>query len=623
MADVRARDAAIRRELGVPPAFDLVAHVRNLARVLLPALVVALIVGGAVYAVRASGTPLYESDIVAEVQSGAQVVVTDANLGQVVAPYVALATDSEVVASIQGQIGNGWTTADVSQHISVTPGTSPSLVFVKATAFSQEESDRLARIVVSTLSDAQARRNADALDRRTKVLSDDIERLNGELARSRGLSSDDEETSVNDPTVQADLDARVEQLRALRSAESGSDRLQLLAAPSGSGEPVAPKPLVESAVVFLVALILAAEILAACRGRFGSRVTDAWARRTAAKFGTSILVQHSATSDIPPNVALTINQRASLGDHVLVLLGDDVPPESLRIPENVASRVSKHRLNTDWWSRIDSHGTAFALVVVSAQSADQREIVECLRALAEVDIVRSLVLVGPAAPEPIIDTITLAAFRRGRDGSATARGVNTAKPSTDSDGAMRNVPRATRHPVPDRAVREPVRDVAVSEPVVPERVEVPWTTPETTDESSVDLLKKNQVRLLDAETVSIPRNELPNHYHPPVAHPPVSASPTTNSAAPNSAFRGGADVDGNEKGEVADVEDAPVAFAGNDDEVGAAAPRVHEEVSSDSSTGRIMLTSKDIAAIRRRRETSRSSPVHPESVGGASESRGS
>ena len=191
MADSSTRDAAIRRELGVPPTFDLVRHARNLARVFFPALVIALLVGGIVYAVRGSATPVYQSDIVAEVQSASQIVVTDANLGQLVAPYVALATDSDVVAAIHDQLNNGWTTADVSSHISVTPGTSPALVFVKATAFSQADADALARIVVATLSDAQARRNADTLDRRTRVLTDDIARLNGDLDAARRESLDE------------------------------------------------------------------------------------------------------------------------------------------------------------------------------------------------------------------------------------------------------------------------------------------------------------------------------------------------------------------------------------------------------------------------------------------------
>ena len=69
MADSSTRDAVIRRELGVPPTFDLVRHARNLARVFFPALVIALLVGGIVYAVRGSATPVYQSDIVAEVQS--------------------------------------------------------------------------------------------------------------------------------------------------------------------------------------------------------------------------------------------------------------------------------------------------------------------------------------------------------------------------------------------------------------------------------------------------------------------------------------------------------------------------------------------------------------------------
>ncbi|WP_141210697.1 hypothetical protein [Rhodococcus sp. OK302] len=388
---------------------------RNLSRVVLPALVIALIVGGFVYMVRGSATPVYESDIVAEVQTGAQVVVTDANLGQMVAPYIALSTDSAVVAEIERKMGNGWAGADVSSHIAVAPGTSPALVFVKATGFSQDESDKLARVVVETLSDAQGQRNAETLDRRTKILTDDIARLNSQLAAARQKSIDNYETAKDDPTVAADLDARLEQLRQLRAAESNSDRLQLLSAPSGTGLPVAPKPFVESAVAFLVVLILVAEILVVCRGRFSSRVTDAWARRTAKKFGASLLVQHSSVAEMPSNVALTLSQRTSLGDHVLVLVGEGVDMNSWDVPEGLQARVSVHALSSNWWSVVDSSGTAFAIVVVSAQDADQSEIASCLRTLAEVDVARSLVLVGPAAPEPVIDFITLSSLR-GRSG---------------------------------------------------------------------------------------------------------------------------------------------------------------------------------------------------------------
>lgn len=578
MADTSTRDAAIRRELGVPPTFDLVGHVRNLARVLFPALVIALAVGGLVYAVRGSATPVYQSDIVAEVQSASQVVVTDANLGQLVAPYVALATDSDVVANIRSQLNNGWTAEDVSSHISVTPGTSPSLVFVKATAFSQDDADTLARTVVVTLSDAQARRNAEALDRRTRVLTDDIARLNGDLDAARQRSLDEDETPTDDPTVKADLDARLEQLRQLRSADSGSDRLQLLSAPSGTGVPVAPKPLVESAVAFLAALILAAEILSACRGRFSSRVTDAWARRTARKYGASLLLQHSLAAEFPSNLALTISQRASLGDHVLVLLGDSISSKSWKVPVNVESKVSRFPLQSDWWSRIDSNGTAFALIVVSAQDVSQPEIVDCLRALAEVDVVRSLVLVGPRAPEPLVDVLTLSVLRRRRRPTDSARHVVE---SNDSNAIVQTPP---DNPGMNHAAPQP-NESPVAE--------------SSGAESNSVVSRKVRASLLDAKTVSIEKKQLPTSV---AARKPSSVVEDHVQ-----------DVDSG----VSEVETSATDAAGADalgvDRPGPDNSREPEDINSDASTERIMLTSKDIAAIRQRRQTARENLARPDS----------
>lgn len=502
MSDVRARDAAIRRELGVPPTFDLVAHVRNLSRVMLPALVIALIAGGAMYLVRGSESPVYESDIVAEVQAGSQVVVSDANLGQLVAPYTALASDSAVVASIQSRMDNGWTASDVSSHIAVTPGTSPALVSVKATGSSQEEADRLARTVVEILSDAQSQRNAETLALRTKALTDDIARLNSQLAAARQESIDNDETPIADPTTSADLDARLEQLRQLRASDSTADRLQLLSAPTGTGLPVAPKPFAEAAVVFLVVLILVAEILVACRGRFSSRVTDAWARRASRKFGASLLVQHTSGADIPSNVALTLSQRASLGDDVLVLVGDGVDTNSWHVPENLQSRIAVHPLKSEWWSKIDSSGTEFAIVLVSARKAEQQDIVDALRALAEVDVTRSLVLVGPAASEPFIELITLSRFRGRGDTSPSVSPRPVVKESV-----------ATILAVPDTS---PYAQTPASGPTPVASVEaVSLATPAPVCQAhSVDLIKSadrsERGKLIDAQTVTIERNRLPS-----------------------------------------------------------------------------------------------------------------
>ncbi len=69
MLEGNIRDAELRRELGVPPAVDLLGHARELARVALPAAVAAAVVALAVFFVRDSGPGVYESTVVVEIRS--------------------------------------------------------------------------------------------------------------------------------------------------------------------------------------------------------------------------------------------------------------------------------------------------------------------------------------------------------------------------------------------------------------------------------------------------------------------------------------------------------------------------------------------------------------------------
>ncbi|MDV8006337.1 hypothetical protein [Rhodococcus sp. IEGM 1318] len=637
MSEVRARDAAIRRELGVPPTFDLVAHVRNLGRVLLPALVLGLLVSGALYMVRGSATPVYESNIVAEVQAGSQVVITDANLGQLVAPYVALATDNAVVADIQAQMGDAWSGVPVSAFMAVTPGTTPSLLFVKATGYSQLEADKLGRVIVKALDDAQSKRNAETLVRRTKTLNDEVARLNTELSDARQESIDNYETPVEDTAVRADLDAKLEQLKQMTTDAGSGDRLELLSAPAGSGLPVAPKPFVESAVAFLAVTILAAEILAACRGRFGTRMTDAWARRAAKKFGTSLLLQHSPTAEMPSNVALTVTQRASLGSHVLVLFGEGVAMDSWVVPEGLRSRISQRSLSSDWWSTVDSNAVDFALVVVSVLDADQKDVTDCLRALAEVDVTRSLILVGPAVSESLIASVRSrlggtgsvgAAPRPRAEGHADSSKKGEGSGQPDTSGAARaaeplgpppaqveldglneraKLSRAARAPSPASldSMDGKMRDIRSRDVGNPE----PWNEaapvgsdrrrPHTVDgqawrrnpadgdgaanlgagvvssSESFEMIDRRARRdLIDSATVTIDRNRLPG---------------AEDNGKPDAAKND----DDSRNVEKDDSDGRGVDVADGDD------------INSEMRTERIMLTTRDISAARERRTASR------------------
>ncbi|MDV6277290.1 hypothetical protein R3Q06_27725, partial [Rhodococcus erythropolis] len=323
--------------------------------------------------------------------------------------------------------------------------------------------------------------------------------------------------------------------------------------------------------------------------RFSSRVTDAWARRTARKYGASLLLQHSEAAEFPSNLVLTICQRASLGDHVLVLSGDGVPSTSWDVPANVRSRVSRYSLKSDWWSRFDSTGTGFALVVVSAQHANQREIVECLRALAEVDVARTLVLVGPSAPEPLLDVLTLEVLRRRR---RPANSVKLAAEPTNS---------ATNSQTPS--------DSAWVKSGAPQLNESSVAVPYGMDTSEL-VSRRDLASLVDAKTVSIAKKNLPKG----------TATPKSSAGGELEEPKIVQDVDVEGVGVEASEVEMSGAETTSTDATGVKASGKADSIDSEASTERIMLTSNDIAEIRKRRQRIRESLRRSDSADGQSES---
>jgi hypothetical protein len=265
-----------------------------------------------VFVVRDSGPGVYESDVVAEIRSSSPVFGGDANLGQLTAPYVALPSDSEVVATIGEAMGDGWDAATVEGHIDVSPGPSPTLLLVKATAGSQVEADELAGIIVTSLDRVQTQRNRTAVDASLAELDTTIADLHTELA---SLAPD----SASYAALQAELDARLDQQCELR-ASFGSTQLRLLASPNSSGEKVSPKPAAEATVAF-PALFVVAEILVALSGRRGTTNSPEWARRLSRRYRTALQIEHTDALDLPLDTTVMVNQRASLGESILILTG--------------------------------------------------------------------------------------------------------------------------------------------------------------------------------------------------------------------------------------------------------------------------------------------------------------
>lgn len=385
MSEGSIRDAQLRRELGVPPAFDLLGHLRDLARVALPAFLIAAVCAAIVFVVRGSGPAVYESEVVAEIRSSSP-VYGDANLGQLTAPYVALSSDSEVVATIGEAMGNGWDAATVEGHTEVSPGPSPTLLVVKATAGSQAEADELAGTIVTSLDRVHAARNRTAVDASLAELDTTIADLRAELA---GLDPE----SGSYAALQAELDARLDQQRQLR-ASFGSTQLQLLASPNSSGEKVSPKPAAEAMVAFLALFVVAAEILVAVSGRRGTTNSPEWARRLSRRYRTALQIEHTDALELPLDTTVMVNQRASLGESILILNGAWVTPDPRSFGGAAAGRITQVALTDRWWQAVPTDTLALALVVVTSAEGERAAVEDAVRALAEIEVPTRIVLLA-------------------------------------------------------------------------------------------------------------------------------------------------------------------------------------------------------------------------------------
>jgi len=446
------RDAQLRRELGVPPSFDLLGHLRDLARVALPAFLIAAVGAALVFVVRDSGPGVYESRVVAEIRSTSPMYGGDANLGQLTAPYVALSSDSEVVALIGEAMGEGWDAATVEGHIEVSPGPSPTLLIVNATADSQAEADELTGIVVTSLDRVQSGRNRAAVDASVAGLDTTIADRRAELA-----SLDPESPAY--AALQGEIDARIDEQRQLR-ASFGSTQLQLLASPNSSGEKVSPKPAAEAMVAFLALFLAAAEALVALSGRRGTTNSPEWARRLSRRYRTALQIEHTDALGLPLDTTVMVNQRASLSESILILAGAGVQSDPRSFTGAAADRITRAALTDRWWQSVPTDELALAVVVVAAAESERAAVEDAVRALAEIEVPTRLVLLAAGPRGSLFGA--LGSLRA--PGSLRSSGARRA---TDTSVAPTPVPTPTPTPVPTPTPAEPAARNVPASPVAP------------------------------------------------------------------------------------------------------------------------------------------------------------
>ncbi|MBY6450674.1 hypothetical protein HQ341_02230 [Rhodococcus sp. BP-147] len=393
-------DDAVHRG-DVPPPIDLAGHMRELGRALLPAFVIAVLVGAGVFYVRSELTEKqYSASIVTEIKPAQTLIPGDAFIEQMRAPFEQLATDTDVLNRVLSEVDTDMDAGQLSASLELVPGTSPALLTYTVTTDSPETALALAQSMVTNV--AQAANANYARDTQGQVEQAQASIAAAE-ARVNSLAAEDPNRSAAE-TQLSQLQQQLSQLQG-----GGGDQLVVLSSPEQNTAPVSPKPMSEALVAALATLVVAAELIVLLRGRFGSSPNRSWARRVAKKNGAAF--DATSSGDLPPILASRIDSlhrgssvsgsnarhAASKRDAVVVVLvGDEAVYRPTRgyAADAAAGRpvVVTMGLTDEWWRAVDVADIDTVAVLVSKAGKDKKAAARALKQIHEFGISSFLVL---------------------------------------------------------------------------------------------------------------------------------------------------------------------------------------------------------------------------------------
>ena len=381
-----------------PSTLDLGRHFRDLRGVTLPALSVAVVVAAIVFGVRASAPAQWSATVSANAQTStttAAATSTDSTSAALLtAPYVALGTDTGVLHDIVAAAGVPWSDAKARSRITVTDGQTPGLLVVQVVGDSAGQAAAVARQAVVTL-------DSDGRARALQVIAAQSTQMQADAA---ALNDQVQSLSVRDPKralLQTQYQTELDQISQVRGSAA---RLVALSDPLASGSPVSPQPLRDAALALLVVLIVTAELLVALRGRWGSAVSPAWARRSARKHRAEFVdCTDGPTGPGNVRVETVVLSRLRSGADALLLRSSVTPDASSSVLAHAAQTESagggqlvELSANNFWW-RSSALERATLAVVVARRGADDRGAIEDqLAALALADVPALLMLIEKA-----------------------------------------------------------------------------------------------------------------------------------------------------------------------------------------------------------------------------------
>ncbi|MCX6468617.1 MAG: hypothetical protein NTW76_04795 [Corynebacteriales bacterium] len=373
-----------------PPPIDLAGHFRDLARVLLPALVIGALVGAGVFIARSTLVDKeYSASVVTQITTSGEIVAGDAFVEQLRAPFEELASDDGVLTQALTTVDTGWDTGTLRSHLTLTPGTSPALLTFTVTAGNPRTAQQVARAVVDAVAQANQSNAERDVSRRVGQIDTSID---SEQARNARLPANSSARTASD--------VRLAELRAQRdqAAASGGNQLTVLSVPDASSTPISPKPVSEALVAAVVAFIVAAELLVLARGRLGRRNNRIWARRVAHRHGARLQVVGGGRFDPSKVLYGELAHRHRRGRSAIILLGEQADVASVTVPagpaEQSAQDIDHHDLHDEWWRTADLGDLVVAVVVLSTRGRDRAATEAALAQLADLGVSRHVVLQG-------------------------------------------------------------------------------------------------------------------------------------------------------------------------------------------------------------------------------------
>lgn len=363
-------DAAIARELqqfhGIPPTFDVAFHLRELARVVVPALIAALVIAGSVFVIVNSQPGMYENTVTARIDPGESAASLNEVTVNALAPsFIALSRSQPLLQLALKRSGVRMTVDELAKNMTVDVKTSPSLVEVSVRAENAKDASALTQAVV------------EALDTVTVNLwldknKGDIERLQQTAGAVGAQMADARDPSPERDILKSEYDSVVDHTKELQKAQP--NRIVLLSQ-SGVVSKVAPKPIQQSLVAFAVAFIVLAELLVFLNGRIGRRTNAAWMRRMAHKRGYALTKADAADATWPADTQIQLNRRQENGGAAIALYSADslLAKSFAEAANSDGVAIPTEAIQSEWWRDPVNADRSMAVVVINVKDSGRAE----------------------------------------------------------------------------------------------------------------------------------------------------------------------------------------------------------------------------------------------------------